>query len=135
MVVEMAQQLTAPSAFLKVMSSILGHLQNLFLIFSQAVVVHASNPSTWEAEAGRVLSLRPGQERNSLQSDSQGYTEKVCLKKTKKEKENKRNSDFGCSLLVLPSRGVGGIAPASCLQPRWAPFSFVILLGIAMRAK
>jgi hypothetical protein len=26
---------------------------------SQAVVVHAFNPSTWEAEAGRFLSLRP----------------------------------------------------------------------------
>jgi hypothetical protein len=27
--------------------------------FRQAVVVHAFNPSTWEAEAGRFLSLRP----------------------------------------------------------------------------
>jgi hypothetical protein len=27
--------------------------------FSQAMVVHAFNPSTWEAEAGRFLSLRP----------------------------------------------------------------------------
>jgi hypothetical protein len=26
---------------------------------SQAVVTHAFNPSTWEAEAGRFLSLRP----------------------------------------------------------------------------
>jgi hypothetical protein len=26
---------------------------------SQAVVAHAFNPSTWEAEAGRFLSLRP----------------------------------------------------------------------------
>jgi hypothetical protein len=26
---------------------------------SQAVVVHAFNPSTWEAEAGRFLSSRP----------------------------------------------------------------------------
>jgi hypothetical protein len=27
--------------------------------FCQAVVVHAFNPSTWEAEAGRFLSSRP----------------------------------------------------------------------------
>jgi hypothetical protein len=27
--------------------------------FSQAVVVHAFNPSTWKAEEGRFLSLRP----------------------------------------------------------------------------
>jgi hypothetical protein len=26
---------------------------------SQAVLAHAFNPSTWEAEAGRFLSLRP----------------------------------------------------------------------------
>jgi hypothetical protein len=32
-------------------------LQNLFI--SRAVVAHAFNPSTWEAEAGGFLSLRP----------------------------------------------------------------------------
>jgi hypothetical protein len=44
------------------------------------VVVHTFNPSTQEAEGGRFLS-QPG-----LQSefqDSQGYTEKPCLEKTK----------------------------------------------------
>jgi hypothetical protein len=49
------------------------------------VVVHAFNPSTWEAEAGRFLSRGyPG-----LQSefqDSQGYTEKPCLEKTNNNK-------------------------------------------------
>jgi hypothetical protein len=29
------------------------------LHFSRAVVTHAFNPSTWEAAAGRFLSLRP----------------------------------------------------------------------------
>jgi hypothetical protein len=55
------------------------------------VVAHAFNPSTWEAEAGRFLSSKPG-----LQSefqDSQGYTEKPCLKtkqnKTKQKKGKK----------------------------------------------
>jgi hypothetical protein len=48
------------------------------------VVAHAFNPSTWEAEAGGFLSLRPG-----LQSEfqeSQSYTEKPCLEKPKKKK-------------------------------------------------
>ena len=45
---------------------------------SWAAVVHACNPSTWEAEAGGLLSSgQPG-----LQSefqDSQGYIEKPCI--------------------------------------------------------
>jgi hypothetical protein len=53
---------------------------------SQVVVVHAFNPSTWEAEAGGFLSWgQPG-----LQSefqDSQDYTVKPCLKKPKKKKK------------------------------------------------
>jgi hypothetical protein len=43
------------------------------------VVAHAFNPRTWEAEAGRSLSLTTG-----LQSefqDIQGCTEKPCFKK------------------------------------------------------
>jgi hypothetical protein len=49
------------------------------------VVAHAFNPSTQEAEVGRVRG-QPG-----LQSefqDSQGCTEKPCLKKTKKQQQN-----------------------------------------------
>jgi hypothetical protein len=45
------------------------------------VVANAFNPSTWEAEASRRIS--------GLQSefqDSQGYSEKPCLRKRKKEK-------------------------------------------------
>jgi hypothetical protein len=52
------------------------------LPWSWAVVVHAFNPSTQEAETGQ-----PG-----LQSefqDSQGYTEKPCLEKQNKTKQNK----------------------------------------------
>jgi hypothetical protein len=57
---------------------------------SQAVVVHAFNPSTWEAEAGEFLSRgQPG--LHSEFQDSQGYAEKPCLNKTKqnKTKQNK----------------------------------------------
>jgi hypothetical protein len=41
------------------------------------VVAHAFNPSTWEAEAGKFLSSRP--------AESQGSTEKPCLRKKKKK--------------------------------------------------
>jgi hypothetical protein len=54
---------------------------------SQAVVAHAFNPSTREAEAGRFLSSRSG-----LQSefqDSQGYKEKPCLKKQTNKQSTK----------------------------------------------
>jgi hypothetical protein len=53
----------------------------------RAVVVHAFNPSTWEAEAGRFLGGRTGLQ-NEFQ-DSLGYTEKPCLKKSKKKKKKK----------------------------------------------
>jgi hypothetical protein len=43
--------------------------------------MHAFNPNTWEAEAGRFLSFRqPGGLQSEFQ-DSQGYTEKPCFKK------------------------------------------------------
>jgi hypothetical protein len=33
--------------------------KNIYIYISQAVVAHAFNPSTWEAEAGEFLSSRP----------------------------------------------------------------------------
>ena len=47
-----------------------------------AVVAHAFNPSTWEAEAVRFLSSRPAWSTSEFQ-DSQGNTEKPCLEKQK----------------------------------------------------
>jgi hypothetical protein len=59
------------------------------------VVAHAFNPSTWETEAGGFLSSRPPGLQSEFQ-DSQGYTEKTCLKKTKtKEKEKKEEEGRG----------------------------------------
>jgi hypothetical protein len=53
--------------------------------------VHAFNPSTWEAEAGRFLSLRPACEFQ----DSQGYTEKPCREKQKqKQTTNKQTKKY-----------------------------------------
>jgi hypothetical protein len=48
------------------------------------VVAHAFNPSTLEAEAGGFLSSRPACLQSEFQ-DSQGYTEKPCLEKSKKK--------------------------------------------------
>jgi hypothetical protein len=50
----------------------------------RAVVTHAFNPNTWEAEAGGFLSSRPPGLQSEFQ-DSQGYTEKRCLKQTNKQ--------------------------------------------------
>jgi hypothetical protein len=58
--------------------------------FCQAVVVHAFDPSTWEAEAGRFLNSRPAWYLQSEFQDSQGYTEKPCLEKPKKKKKKSR---------------------------------------------
>jgi hypothetical protein len=69
------------------------------------VVAHTFNPSTWEAEAGGFLSLRPAWSKNEFQ-DSQGYTEKPCLeKKTNKQKKTtKKNQTLCCSyqFVILP---------------------------------
>jgi hypothetical protein len=62
-------------------------------------VAHAFNPSTREAEAGRFLSSRPG-----LQSEfqnSQGYTEKPCLKKPKKKKRKKKEKKRMCTAMFI----------------------------------
>jgi hypothetical protein len=53
------------------------------------VVVHAINPSTREAEAGGFLSSRPACLQSEFQ-DSQGYTEKPCFEKPKKQNKNKK---------------------------------------------
>jgi hypothetical protein len=45
------------------------------------------NPSTQEAETGRSLSLRSAWSMDF--KDSEGYTEKPCLQKKKKNKKQK----------------------------------------------
>jgi hypothetical protein len=45
-------------------------------------VTHTFNPSTWEAETGGFLRSRPTWSKSEFQ-DSQGYTEKPCLKTNK----------------------------------------------------
>jgi hypothetical protein len=49
-----------------------------------------------EAEAGGFLSSRPAWSTRELQ-DSQGYTEKPCLKKKNKNKQTKKELTNGTS--------------------------------------
>ena len=71
---------------------------------SGAAVAHAFNPSIWETEAGRFLSSRQPGLQSEFQ-DSQDYTEKPCLKKTKtnkqKNKTNKNKTKQGKTWLLL----------------------------------
>jgi hypothetical protein len=54
-------------------------------------VMQAFNPSTWEAEAGGFLSSRGQPGLQSEFQDSQGDTEKPCLKKqTNKQKKKQK---------------------------------------------
>jgi hypothetical protein len=55
------------------------------------VVVHAFNPSTQEAEAGRFLNSRPVWSTEF--QDSQGYTEKPCLEKEKERIEEEKRRE------------------------------------------
>jgi hypothetical protein len=57
------------------------------IVSEPGVVAHAFNPSTREAEAGEVRG-QPGLE--SEFQDSQSYTEKPCLEKSKKKKKKKK---------------------------------------------
>jgi hypothetical protein len=60
------------------------------------MVVRAFNPSTQEAEAGRSLSLRPAWCISEFQ-DSQGYTEKLCLKKLRQTNKNQNKTELHVS--------------------------------------
>jgi hypothetical protein len=55
--------------------------------------VHAFNPSTWEAEAGRFLSLRPAWSTEGVPGQPGLHRETLSRKnKTNKQKQKK---DFG----------------------------------------
>jgi hypothetical protein len=59
------------------------------------MVVHAFNPSTWEAEAGRSLSLRPAWSTKWVPGQPELYRETLSPgKKKKKELGLKKASDI-----------------------------------------
>jgi hypothetical protein len=70
--------------------------------FKLGVAAHTFNSSTQEAEAGGFLSSRPAWSTNwvlgqsGLQTefqDSQGYTEKPCLKKQQQRNQQNNNNN------------------------------------------
>jgi len=63
---------------------------------SWAVVVRAFNPSTWEAEAGRFLSLRPAWSTEWAPGHPWLHRETLSWKKQKqKTKQNKKTREYG----------------------------------------
>ena len=75
--------------FLEMYAKTGGKKQQRKRSFSQAAVVHASDPKTLEAEAGRFLGVNGQHSQQKEFQDSQGYTSKLCLKKPKKRKKKK----------------------------------------------
>ena len=61
---------------------------------SQAVVVHAFDPSTQEAEAGGSLQVQGPSALQSKVLYNEDYTEKPCLEKENKQKMQKQNKDM-----------------------------------------
>jgi hypothetical protein len=113
----LCQVLSSKAAFTFVLPSVCFLL--LKLLFCQAVVVHAFNPSTWEErQADFWVWGQPG-----LQSefqDSQGYTEKPCLKKKHKQTNKK------ISLLSNQNRNAT-LSPLTFCQ---LVFFFILTLSI-----
>jgi hypothetical protein len=66
--------------------------QNKTKHFSQAVVVHAFNPSTWEAEAGRFLSLRPACSIELVPGQPGLHRETLSLKQTNKQTNKQKTT-------------------------------------------
>jgi hypothetical protein len=60
-------------------------------LLNQAVVAHAFNPSTWEAEASRFLSSRPAWSTEWVPGQPGLYTEKPCHTHTQNEIEGWRD--------------------------------------------
>jgi hypothetical protein len=56
-----------------------------YLIMNQAVVAHAFNPSTWEAEASRFLSSRPAWSTELVPGQPGLHKETLSLKQTNKQ--------------------------------------------------
>ena len=60
---------------------------------SQGIVAHAFNSSIQEEEAGESLNSRPAWSTEPGQQDSQGNTEKPCLRKQTNQDTHKKKID------------------------------------------
>jgi hypothetical protein len=70
-----------------------------------AVVVHAFNPSTWEAEAGRFLSSRPAWSTEWVPGWP-GLHRETLSRKTKQTNKNKNRKAYICGYIVRISNCV-----------------------------
>jgi hypothetical protein len=66
---------------------------NYWAVFLLGVVAHTFNPSTWEAEAGGLLSSRSAWSIEWVPGQS-SYTEKPCLKKPKPKTKTTTKKEF-----------------------------------------
>jgi hypothetical protein len=82
-----------------------------------AVVAHIFNPSTWEAEAGRFLSLRPAWSTEHVPSQPGLHRETLSQKKKKTKKEIRFKEGY-YSLLDL-GQGWWSWTQTHKLQDRW----------------
>ena len=64
---------------------------NIRILFAAGLVTHAFNPSTWEAEAGRFLSLRPAWS-TELSSRTARSTQRNPVSKNKNNNSNNNNN-------------------------------------------
>jgi hypothetical protein len=75
-------------------------IKNNFKIFiSQPVLAHAFNPSTWEAEAGGFLSLRPAWSTKCVPGQPGLYRETLSQKQTTNQ-TNKHTKNISSMNLV-----------------------------------
>jgi hypothetical protein len=75
------------------------------LLKGRAVVAHAFNPSTWEAEAGGFLSSRPAWSREWVPGQPGLHRETLSRKtnkQTKKQKQNKTKKTLKGNLFASP---------------------------------
>jgi hypothetical protein len=100
---------------------------------SRAVVVHTVNPSTWEAEAGGSLSLRPAWSTE----DRQGYTEK---QNSNSKQNNKKKQEQATVVRNVYRKKTGSLqSSGTCLQSRYLALTqegldFEVSLGNIVRS-
>jgi hypothetical protein len=86
--------------------------QDAALMLNKNMVVHTFNPSSWEAEAGGSLNLRPAWSTQQVPGQAGRYRENLSRKSTKQQKtklniNSQQNNNNNKPQLCLA--GCGGI--------------------------